>query len=1214
MADTQEEVVYSFEGDVSSLRQATQEALSLLDRYDAAFKASASKSTFTASKTSTTGFQRAVGGLIRQVNSLAKSLNTAGSAVEAAMPDGTAIVKTATKDLADVLDYLSSSTKTESSDLKFLTEVLKTTKNDMEAVASRAQVLAHSMKPLEKLQTKQTLQSVGNAAQTTQKHFEAAAKSGFRVQQAYVASGKSAADSAAFFIKASRAAAGMQSAQGVIQKLRTEMNLFGANAKMAWEQFAHKIDPTGVKIQSLKDKAAKSFGQIKSVMSQVSSAFRRTSSEADDSDKSYKKLASRVTQLSSKLRDLGTSTRRGTDAFNLMTRASKGLRNALRTLVGVQLGSWLSEAAKQSISYIENLNLFTVAMGDSLEAGTAFINKMAELYGMDPSSLMRYAGNFYQLADAIDMPDESAAKLSLSLLKATNDISSLFNMPIETVFNDLSSGMQGMSRAVRKYGMDIRVTTLQQTALSLGISDNVENMSEANRQGLRFITMMRQASNASGDFAKNINQPANQLKIFKEQLAVLGRSIGNLFLKPLSTAIVYINGFIMALNAAISFISSLFGIVTSLFGGSVDTTADSADKIADSVGGIGSAAGGAAKKLKQMLAPFDELNILQDQAASGDGGGVGGALSDLGTLDPAIAAEIENMKLQLEDIRMKAVEVRDALLEFFGFQVENGAILSWDASVFEANLINKFPQWTQTIQAVFDNWTDIVHAFGRVLEALAGIAQAVWDKVVGFISKFVNDDSVSAYISGLAGSLNSFADFLNTNQDAIANFVIALGALSVAFRGLSSIGPLVGPIANLVAMCVSALASMAPLIGLVTGIVAVIAVLYTTSTTFATAFNNLIVSIGEGLGAVFTAFWEAMQVVWSGIQTLWNDNILPMLTSIGDAIAPVVHTIINLWEDMVAVVVDVFDTVESVWTTSLEPALAAFFDAIANLAKIFGTLWSEVIGPVVKHIGEGIVTLWGTTLRPIFENIIAIIGGVAEIVLWLWNTVLAPVINWLVDVLAPVFVNVFNAVWTIVQSVVSSIGQSINGLLEILRGIIDFIAGVFTGDWERVWQGVVRIFKGVWDTLAGIVKIVLNAVIGVINVALGAISGAINAIIRAVNKISFKAPDWIPGVGGKTLGFNLKQVGTWSIPYLASGAVVTSPTVAMIGEGKYDEAVIPLGNSPQMKNLVNQIAEATKTKGAVEPVQVNVYIGNEQIAEYTYRVNRRMQLQTNGGI
>ena len=1213
MADNQEDVVYQFTGDVSSLRQATESAIGLLSKYQAQIDRISADGGFGKNIKAAKSFQSQINATTKQVTNMQKQMKGISDVRLFPSAPVTQQLQGSLISINQVFDRLASSSKLSTKEVQALTAQLRSTNASLKGNSAEVTALVQKEQKWQ-----QTLDGVRN--KTTQ----------FR----------DSLDTLRGRIS------------GVFDPMVSKMNSLSA-----------PFTKITAKLQSFRDKASETFGKVSQLASTVAAAFRRVSTaESDSADATNKstnahsrlrsilasiqnaftKETSSVdkeqdilkrkndtlkdsTRRHSSLRDIlinlgrtfsseSNSVRTFNTNLKSLNSASKLLKNALTGLISIPIAQWLAEAAKQSISYAENLNLFKVAMGDSLDVGTEFIARMAEIYGMDPSSLMRYAGNFYQLADAIDMPDESAAKLSLSLLKATNDISSLFNVPIEKVFNDLSSGMQGMSRAVRKYGMDIRATTLQQTALSLGITENVETMSEANRQGLRFITMMRQASNASGDFARTIESPANQLKIFKEQLAVFGRSIGNLFIGPLTTAIAYINGFIMALSTVIRFIASLFGIFTSLFGGGADSAIEAADGVANSVNNIGGAAGGAAKELKQMLAPLDELNVLQDQASGGGGGGGGGgALSDIGTLDPAIAAEIEKMEMQLENVRMKAVEVRDALLEFFGFQVEDGVILSWDASKFEDNLINKFPQWTKTIQAVFDNWTDIINAFGSVLEALAGIAQAVWEKVTAFIGKFVNDDTVSAFISGLADDLNAFASFLNSNQDAIANFVIALGAMSAAFKGFSVISTLIEPVVTFISTCVSALAPFASVINWAAAIIAVIAVLYTTSNTFAASFNALIVSIGEGLGAVFAAFWESLQVVWAGIQTLWADNILPMITSIGDAIAPVVDTIIDLWEDLVEIIVDAFDMVEAVWSNTLQPVLAAFFDAIGNLAEIFGTLWSEVIGPVVGNIGDGIATLWKTTLRPIFENLIAIIGGVIEIILALWNNVLAPVVNWLVYVLAPIFVNIFNTIWNIVREVVEGIGQSINGLLKIFRGLIDFIAGVFTGNWSRVWQGVVGIFEGIWNTLAGVVKTVLNSVIGVINAALGAISGAINAIIRAVNTISFRAPAWVPGVGGKTLGFNISEVGSWSIPYLASGAVVTSPTLAMVGEGKYDEAVIPLGNSPQIKELVNQIADATKNRGVNDPIQVNVYIGNEQIAEYMHRADRRRQLQTNGG-
>ena len=1210
MADNQEEVVYQFTGDVSSLRQATESALGLLSKYQAQIDRISADGGFGKSTKSAKSFQSQISATTKQVTNMQKQMKGISDVRLFPSAQVTQQLQGSLISINQVFDRLASSSKLSTKEVQALTAQLRSKNAGLKSNSAEVTALVQKEQKWQ-----QTLDGV--RSKTTQ----------FR-------------DS-------------LDTLRGRIS------NVFDPMVSKL-NSLSAPFTKITVKLQSFRDKASETFGRVSQLASTVASAFRRVSTaesaSADATNKStnahsrlrsilasiqnaFKKETSSVdkeqdalkkkndtlkdsTRRHSSLRDIlinlgrtfsteSNSARTFNTNLKNLNSTSKLLKNALTGLISIPIAQWLAEAAKQSISYAENLNLFTVAMGDSLDVGTEFIERMAEIYGMDPSSLMRYAGNFYQLADAIDMPDESAAKLSLSLLKATNDISSLFNVPIEKVFNDLSSGMQGMSRAVRKYGMDIRVTTLQQTALSLGITESVETMSEANRQGLRFITMMRQASNASGDFARTIESPANQLKVFKEQLAVLGRSIGNLFIGPLTTAITYINGFIMALSTAINFIAAFFGIFNSLFGGGADSALDAADGVTDSVNNIGGAAGGAAKELKKMLAPFDELNVLQAQASGGSGGG--GALSDIGTLDPAIAAEIERMELQLENVRMKAVEVRDALLDFFGFQVEDGVILSWDSSEFEANLISKFPQWTQTIQAAFDNWTNILSSFGEMLKALGGVAQAIWDKIASFLSKYVNDDSVATYIEDLSASLNKFTDFVNSNQSAIADFVITLGVLVTMFKGFSAISALIGPVTSFISTCVSALAPFASVVSWAAAIVAAIVLLYTNSEQFASSFDKLMVSLGTGLVSVFGSIWEMLQTLWTSIQTLWTNNIQPMIAELGNALAPVINTITDLWLDLSSLIASVFNMVQDVWTSVLAPVFARFFDAISNLAKIFGTLWSEWVGPVIQHIGDSLVKFWETTLRPIVENIIGIIGGLAEIILGLWNGVLAPLINWLFNVYGPLFVNVFNTIWDIVVSVASGIGRAINGVLEIIRGLIDFVVGVFSGDWKRAWEGVVRIFKGVWDTIAGILSVPINIIIGGINLVLSGIAGAINAVVRAINSISINIPDWIPGVGGKHIGFNLKQVGTPKIPYLASGAVVTSPTLAMVGEGKYDEAVIPLGNSPQMKELVNQIADAAKSRGVNDPIQVNVYIGNEQVAEYMHKADRRRQLQTNGG-
>ncbi len=342
------------------------------------------------------------------------------------------------------------------------------------------------------------------------------------------------------------------------------------------------------------------------------------------------------------------------------------LVKAMQVFVGFRISETILGATRNAIHYTEILNLFNVAMRDSIEGGRKFVATMSELYGLDPASIMQYSATFYELASAIEMPAKSAETMSLGLTKMTVDLASLFDIPIETVAQNVQSGMQGMTRAVRKYGIDIRMATLEQTALNLGLQMNVRTTTEANRQGLRFITMMRQSRDSASDFARTIESPANQLRILKEQVLGVSRSIGNFMVPALQKVLPLVNGFLMALKMVFGFMAQIMGIQEIVFSTEV------ADREAQSLQGVGDAASDAADKMKKLTAPFDELNVLQDQMASATGGG--GGLLDDEIMDPALAAEIAKMETKFEDIRMKALDVRDSILDFLGLELKEGKL------------------------------------------------------------------------------------------------------------------------------------------------------------------------------------------------------------------------------------------------------------------------------------------------------------------------------------------------------------------------------------------------------------------------------------------------------------------------------------------------------------------------------------------------------------
>lgn len=1176
----EERVEYSFTGDVSDLKAATKEAISLLDQYEGTVKGLAKSGDLEVGKTAFTSFQRTVNGIIKQVNSLSGFMNKASQENQNALVPNTEAIESAYSGISDALNFLQTSTKVTTDDLKLITLVLQDTKNVLDPITAKAQALGATFGNVAQM-TEQSMQKVDSSVKSTAQQSSADIETlGQKWDNYSHRMSKSAEMSAQVFADAGKFTGFITGAENVASKIilmRSSIDNEVNKIINRIRSLTSVFDPVTSKIQSFKDKASEAGNRVSQAFSTIASAFRRTSDGTEGAsasqnkynksiDSSSEKLGKHKKQLHEVSQSYTDTKGAAEDAYSSMSEGAQslsgpfgaikslvtGITDAFLMLAGVDMGSFLADGAKEAISYVENMNLFEVAMGSSIDKGRAFVNQMQEVYGMDPSNIARHAGYFYQLTDAIGMSEEASASVSLSMTKAANDIASLFNDDIQTVVDNLSAGMQGMSRAVRKYGMDIRTTTLQQTAYQYGLEGSVENMSEANREALRYITMLQQVQNALhqtttavdgtttelGDFARNIETPANQLRIFKEQMSQLGRAVGSFIVAPLAKALPFINGFVMALRTLVNFIASLLGVSVDA-GSSLSGVGESAEDAASGVDSIGGAADKASKKLKQLIAPFDELNVLQESTDDDSGSGGGGGIST--GLDPALAEALASMELNLENIKMKANQVRDSILEFLGLKVTTDPItgeqiIQWDKEAFKTNVLDSLD--------AFKKWFDNLDPFIQFVITAAGVASAI----------------------GIVGSVAS----------AIPTI---LSVLAAAFTALTS------PVA-LVAIALAAL--------------------LTFSESFREAFVDILLKVGKSVGEWGNILKDVFTTVGKDLVKMWDTHIEPTIKAIGDALAPALDTLGSLWENLSTIVSDIFAKIGDLWKTVLKPVIEGAMEIIQDLANKFKTLWEEYVGPVVEYIGDGLEDLWTNSFSPVIDKIIALLGEFWEMIMALWNNVLSPLIDWLIGTLGPKFKSVFTGVWDVVKPIIANMVGAVGGVIEQFRGLIKFLTGVFTGDWKKAWEGIKQIFKGIFDSFVNIVKIPINLILGLINGMISAVESGLNWIIRGINKISFDVPDWVPVIGGKEFGFSLDAVSLGRVSYLAKGGVVTGPTPAMIGEGKYSEAVIPLDDSPQMNDLINKIVEAiNKDDPSPQPVEVKVYIGDKEYDAYTYKAAER---------
>lgn len=676
----------------------------------------------------------------------------------------------------------------------------------------------------------------------------------------------------------------------------------------------------------------------------------------------------------------------------------KKLTTAASVLSGVALGKVFADATKEAIDYYETLNLFQVAMKGSIEQGNEFINTISEWYGLDPKNLMQYTGTFYEMAYAVEAPDKAAQQLSTSLTALSVDLASLFNVDVEKVTNNLTSGIRGMSRAVVKYGLDLRATTVEAYANSLGITQQYESMNEASREILRYLVAVKQARDATGDFGRTIEQPANQLRVFKDQMSQVGRTIGTFIVQPLQAALPVINGFVMAIRIMLETLASVMGFKLEVDNANLSDTSDA-------VASIGSSADATKKKIKSLLAPFDELNVLQENTSSGSGG----ATLAYGEVDPLLLKALEEAQYKLEEIRMKAMDTRDAVLAFFGFKPDGNSWV-YSPELFEKNLKEKFPNWQKTIESLFNfNYKGFLSNVSLLFGSFKRIAQEAISIVIQDLSNLLgidfSDSTLATWIDNLNQKFSDFRKYIVENEDEIAKllariiefggaFLIVtnvLGALSTVFKIFSRIATIISGVFGGIARAIS---SVAPAVSSVIGILSNLVKFLTLNLT------------GYGLAALalFVAgFIDGFKDIWSNSEQ-FRDNIGILVENIGSLLL----SIVDLVKNSVKTVIDV-----------VSPVIQTIGDILQPIYPLIVGIINSIVG-VVRGLVDTLNGILTGDLTIVFKGFMKIIMGVVEAVM-------------------NVGVGIVNSVISIIVGAINSIGRMIYGFI---KGVIDAINSI----------------------------------------------------------------------------------------------------------------------------------------------------------------------------
>lgn len=386
------------------------------------------------------------------------------------------------------------------------------------------------------------------------------------------------------------------------------------------------------KVPDLTDKLkATDLDSFASSCQKISAALTPLASQLDKVGNAFAKLPPQLSKVVTQANRVTAANEKQRKSYLSLSNQMNGFMRNMAKLVSLKaIADYLGNAVAKFNDFYEAANMFGVSMGDMTNEASGFIDKMEQLLGIDPSEAMNAMANIYSMTKSFGLAKDQAYTLSKSLTQLGYDLSSLKNIPISEAFTKIRSAMAGELEPMLQLGVDISQARLQQELLALGFNKQVSTLSQADKATLRYIAILKQTTDAQGDFARTLSSPANMIRVLKAQLSGLARDIGSLFYPALKSILPPLIAAVQLIREFVQWVAKLMGVKVVF----TDFT-----KSADSVGGIGDAMDDttdstkkAAKALKDYTMGFDELNIIdptQGSSGSGSGASAGNILGDV---------------------------------------------------------------------------------------------------------------------------------------------------------------------------------------------------------------------------------------------------------------------------------------------------------------------------------------------------------------------------------------------------------------------------------------------------------------------------------------------------------------------------------------------------------------------------------------------------------
>ena len=323
------------------------------------------------------------------------------------------------------------------------------------------------------------------------------------------------------------------------------------------------------------------------------------------------------------------------------------------------------------------------------------------------------------------------------------------------------------------------------------------------------------------------------------------------------------------------------------------------------------------------------------------------------------------------------------------------------------------------------------------------------------------------------------------------------------------------------------------------------------------SLNTMITTVLPLLTDQWTATVEVMTTLFETVKTIFDEVFVT-------GVMPILTTLQGVWSDLWA-------TSAKLWAQYGEPMMEAIQSLITSVGDTVLTVYKEWIQPVIQWVCDLIKSLWDKAIKPVYVKVVAVVAKIVDCVKAVWNF-LKPFVDWFVKTLGPTIKNVLAAVKGVFDTVFTAIGDIIGGIIKTFGGLIDFITGVFSGDWNKAWQGICNFFSGIWNTIWGVIKGVINLIIDGINMLWTGIYTVVKGIVDAIGGVAGAIGDLF----GQDWHFSMPE-NPPLIPKLAKGGLAYAPTLAMVGDnrnvGTDPEVIAPLS---KLKDIIGEGGDMTE--------------------------------------